>query len=63
MAIVSTRLRYISAVEASAISLAVSMLPFKVEIKGAAQWDGKRWYLWFIIPEHDGLDFANLDLA
>lgn len=57
----STRLRYISAKTAEGVSLAVSRLPFKVELKGL-DWDGKRWFAWFVLPEEEGLDLANLDL-
>jgi hypothetical protein len=57
----STRLRFISAKAAEDLSSAVSKLPFKVEIK-SVQWDGKRWYAWFVLPEEDKLDLRSQDL-
>lgn len=57
----STRLRFISSVDADAISQAISRLPFKVELKGV-EWNGKRWVAWFVLPEEDQLDFRNLEL-
>lgn len=57
----STRLRFISARTAEEISLAVSRLPFKIEIK-ALQWNGKRWYAWFVLPEEQKINMANTDL-
>ena len=57
----STRLRFVSARVAGDLSLAISRLPFKVEIK-AIENDGKRWVAWFILPEDTGIEFNNLEL-
>jgi hypothetical protein len=58
----STRLRYISAKTAAALTAAVSALPFKVEIKGGPTLRGGRWYVFFVLPENPGIDFKNLEL-
>lgn len=60
----STRLRYIAAQTADIISLAVSSLPFKVEIKGnpVPSGDGL-WYVWFIIPDNIPSEFPNTNLG
>lgn len=60
MAVDSTRLRYISAGSAGLLSLAVSRLPFKVEIKQLVEQEN-RWFAWFVIPDHVA-DFQNVDL-
>jgi hypothetical protein len=57
----ASRLRFISAKTADAVSSAVSQLPFKVELK-SVQWDGKRWYAWFILPEDERIDLRNTTL-
>ena len=41
---------------------AVNQLPFKIEIKGAPVLNGKIWYLFFILPESELLDFNNLEI-
>jgi len=61
MGVKSTRLRYISTSSAVELSAAVNAFPFKVEIKGGPVYDGKRWYLWFVIPDHVK-EFLSTDL-
>lgn len=60
--IVSTRLRFISSKSAKELALAVSKLRFKVEIKGGPIKDGKRWYIFFVIPEIEGFNWDSVDL-
>lgn len=62
MTVSSTRLRFISAKAAADLSVAVSSLPFKVEIKGAPVFDGTKWFLWFIIPDEVDSKFQNVEL-
>lgn len=57
----STRLRYLSAKTPEEISISISRLPFKVELK-SLQFNGSRWVVWFVLPEEEGIDFVNLDL-
>jgi hypothetical protein len=56
----STRLRFIQADTPEDISQTVSALAFKVEIKGAPVLDGKRWVLWFVIPDEQ--EMMNITL-
>jgi hypothetical protein len=58
----STRLRYISARTAGALSLAVSSLPFKVEIKGPPVFNNGRWFVWFVLPENPSIKLKNVEL-
>lgn len=58
----STRLRYISAKTAAALTAAVSALPWKVEIKGGPVVRGGRWFVFFVLPENPGIKFDNLEL-
>ena len=60
MSVKSTRLRFIVSKTASGLSDAVSLLPFKVEIKGAPVFSNKKWYLWFVIPDNEV--FKNTEL-
>lgn len=62
MDVKNTRLRFIAAKTAGEISLAVSSLPFKVEIKGNPVFDGKRWILWFVIPDNVQ-EFRNIEFT
>lgn len=56
----STRLRFISSVDPEIVSLAVSSLPFKVEMKGGPeQSNDGLWYVWFIIPDNVPSEFPN----
>lgn len=55
----STRLRFIRALSAEALCDAVSSLPFKVEIKGGPVLDGKRWVIFFVLPEVPGVDLSS----
>lgn len=59
----STRLRYLKAKTEEEVSAAVTRLPFKVEIKGAPVWNGKRWVLWFVLPEEDGIEMGNMEIS
>jgi hypothetical protein len=58
----STRLRYISAKTAAEITAAVSRLDFKVEIKGGPVFSGGRWFIYFVLPENEGINFKNVEL-
>lgn len=58
----STRLRYVSATEAGALSIFISELPYKVEIKGNPVFADGRFYLFFVLPEEPALNFNNTDL-
>lgn len=57
----STRLRYISAKDPDLLSVAISSLPFKVEVKGPV-FDGKRWFIWFVIPDNVPDTFSNINI-
>jgi len=58
MQIRTTRLRFISSRDPGALSEALDLLPFKVELKQIVK-DKGLWFAWFIIPELPGLDFEN----
>lgn len=62
MAIITTRLRHISASTPIELENALDALPFKVEIKGGPILLKGRWIVFFVIPEIDGLNFKSLDL-
>ena len=49
--VVNTLLRYISSKKIENIIMYVNTLPYKIEIKGNAVFDGKRWTLFFNLPE------------
>ena len=59
----TTRLRYVSAKDPAKLALFLSKLGFRVEIKGAPVWDGKRWYVWFIPPDDITKDVKSVDLT
>lgn len=62
MEVKQTRLRYILASSLDELELAVNSLPFKIEIKGNPVNTGKKWVLFFIIP--DSVDkFDSIDLT
>lgn len=63
MAINSTRLRYVASNNPDELVAFISALPFKVEIKGNPVALGKKWFLFFIIPEVEGLEFNSVDLS
>ena len=62
MAISSTRLRYISSGDLDELMAFVSLLPFKIEIKGAPSLVNKKWFLFFVIPEIDGFEWNSVNL-
>jgi hypothetical protein len=62
MTLQNTRIRYIASKDINQIMTAVNQLPFKIEIKGNPTFDGKRWFLFFILPESELLDFNNLEI-
>lgn len=54
----TTRLRFISARDPNALSEALDLLPFKVELKQIVK-DKGLWFAWFVIPENEAIDFIN----
>ena len=56
----STRLRFISSNKREDISMFISRLPFKIEIKSIVQ-DKNKSIVWFVIPD-EIKDFKNIDL-
>lgn len=63
MELKSTRLRYMRASDLDVLMAAVEGLPFKVEIKGQPVKDGKKWVLFFVLPETPGIKMGNNDLT
>lgn len=59
----STRLRFFSSKTPEALVAAVDSLQFKVEIKGGPAHDGKRWVLFFVLPEMEGIDLKSGDVG
>jgi hypothetical protein len=57
----STRLRYVTGRDAELISIYISRLKFKVEIKSVVQ-EKSRITVWFVIPD-ELKDFKNVDLG
>ena len=58
----STRLRYISSESPDLLSLAITSMPVKVELKGTPMQDDEgRWFVWFVIPDHLP-EFENVNL-
>jgi len=65
MEINSTRIRYISSKDVDEIIGFVNRLPFKIEIKGNPVLKGSKWFLFFILPENEGLKdyvFEDIDI-
>lgn len=64
---IQTRLRYIESKDKDKILKYVSGrvgLPYRIEIKGSPIFDGKKWVLWFILPDDNSLKemrSGNLD--
>ena len=58
--VINTRLRYIRAEKIEDIEMAVNMLQFKIEIKGAPIKSDQFWVLFFVIP--DNVEFKSIDL-
>lgn len=59
MEIKTTRLRWVSAKSPDDIVLFLDSLRYKVEIKGGPVRDKNRWFLWFVLPEVEGLEFES----
>ena len=57
----STRLKYIAAKNFDVLTRAVEALPFKVEIKGNPVLYGKKWVIYFVIP--DWINWESVDLT
>lgn len=36
-------------------------LGVRIQVYGSPQWDGKKWYLWFV-PNDEGADIKSIDL-
>lgn len=47
----NTRIRFISAKDPRIIERAINSLQFKVEIKHGPEWNGQKFYCWFVIPD------------
>jgi len=58
---ITTRLRYASAKKPEVLVQFTNSLGVRVQIYGAPQWDGKKWYLFFV-PSDDGADIKSIDL-
>lgn len=54
-----TRLRFVYAKDPKGLVAFCEALPFKVEIKGNPVLQGKYWYLFFILPEVEGIEFNS----
>ncbi len=48
---VNTKLRFISAKKPETLILWVNSLPYKIEIKGNAVFNGGLWFLYFVLPD------------
>lgn len=60
--IISTRLRYVRATTAQALTKFVNDLTFKIEIKGNPVKDGKYWYLYFVLPDNIAIRMDNMEI-
>jgi len=49
--VLNTRLRWVRSKKLDELILWVNRLPYKVEIKGNPVKDGKKWVLFYIIPD------------
>jgi hypothetical protein len=58
----TTRLRYVSAKKPDELSVYLRNLRFRVQIYGAPVWDGKRWTLWFVLPDDINVELGNATL-
>ena len=47
----ATQLRFVKAKTPEALALAISTLPFRVEIKGGPVKDGANWIIFFVPPD------------
>lgn len=57
----TTRLRFVSAKNPQLIVDFCDRLGVRIQIYGAPQWDGKRWFLWFV-PSDTGADIKSINL-
>lgn len=57
-----TRLKWVSSKDPKMLDLFCSKLPFKIEIKGNPVHDGKKWFLFFVLPEFEGVEFISRSL-
>ena len=57
----TTRLRYFAAKNPNDLVLFLDQLGTRIQVYGSPQWNGKKWYLWFV-PNDRGNDIKSLDL-
>ncbi len=57
----TTRLRYVSSSDPDKLVLWTNKLGVRVQIYGSPQFNGKKWYLWFV-PNDLGEDIAPINL-
>lgn len=55
MEIKSTRIRWVASKDKDLLMAWVSNLPYKIEIKGNPVLEGKKWVLFYILPESPAL--------
>lgn len=59
----ATRLRYISAKDPASLVEFVQALPFKLEVKGSAQYANGEWFLWVVVPVGKEIGFPGTQLG
>lgn len=55
----TTRLRYVYSKDVEKLVQFCSELSFKIEIKGAPVFQGGKWFLFFILPENEAIEFKS----
>lgn len=61
---INTRIRFVRSKEIEKIISYVNGLPYRIEIKGGIQFNGKKYFLSFILPDEISLkekNFGDLD--
>lgn len=58
----TTRLRYVASRDPNRLVEFLNSIGFRVQIYGSPQWNGKKWFLWFVPPDEIGIDIVPQDL-
>ena len=59
---VTTRLRYVRAMDPDQIVQFFNELQIRVQIYGSPVFDGKKWICWFVPPDDVGIDVKPTEL-
>ena len=60
--IINTRIRYVASKDVDLLISYVNSLPYKIEIKGNPILKGKKWFLFFILPDNANKEIITGDL-